>query len=162
MEGSLGSAPATGAGARAGCPPSPSVLLINCSGIERHGSLAVPLATCALTELTTHDAVQGLRVPVASTVRLVDALPHDDSGFDGLMVMGGPFSVRTVSSDEGVVKSRLAACRCPQPSSNFKRFLFSVELGARRLHPELRAPDPLLPPSGQTGAGHLPRRPAHR
>ena len=47
--------------------------------------------------------MQRLKVPVASTVRLVDALPHDDGGFDGLIVMGGPFSVRTASSDEGEV-----------------------------------------------------------
>ena len=81
----------------------PCILVINCSGIERLGSLAAPLARCDVTEITTHDAVQTLKVPVSDSVQLVRALPVDGSGFDGLIVMGGPFSVRTASSDEGEV-----------------------------------------------------------
>ena len=81
----------------------PCILVINCSGIERLGSLAAPLARCDVTEITTHDAVQTLKAPVSDSVQLVRALPVDDSGFDGLIVMGGPFSVRTASSDEGEV-----------------------------------------------------------
>lgn len=84
-----------------------SVLLINCSGIERLGSLATPLhgaPTVTVTQLTTHDAVRDLKVPLAPGVKLVDALPCDDREFDGLIVMGGPFSVRTAASDEGEVR----------------------------------------------------------
>jgi hypothetical protein len=81
----------------------PRVLMINCSGIERHGSLTEPLANSSVDEVTTPEAVAEVKVPLTPSVRLVPSLPAGDEGFDGLIVMGGPFSVRTESSQEGEV-----------------------------------------------------------
>jgi hypothetical protein len=81
----------------------PRVLMINCSGIERHGSLTEPLANSSVDEVTTPEAVAEVKVPLTPSVRLVSSLPAGDEGFDGLIVMGGPFSVRTESSQEGEV-----------------------------------------------------------
>lgn len=69
--------------------------------------LRVHLLRLAVTRARAHthtfaaEQVRDLKVPVADSVRLVRALPADDSGFDGLIVMGAPFSVRTVPSDVG-------------------------------------------------------------